>query len=92
MFITRKRYNAEINKTYLDGYNSGLNASILSRFTPNEIRKALGLKPISSIDNIEKINKCETCKNHTLKIDDICIECINGANHYEPYIPKENEQ
>lgn len=37
----------------------------------------------------ERNGDCETCKNITLKVEDVCIECLNGANHYEPCIPKE---
>jgi len=41
--ISKKDYNADINKAFLQGYNLGLQAGrqegMMSKVTPNEIRK-----------------------------------------------------
>ena len=46
-----KEYNAALNKAYLQGYQRGLSTGrqegLMSRYTPNEIRKCLGLEPIT---------------------------------------------
>lgn len=67
-----------------------------------KIKSGLRCKDYRNVDRSEFHNQepsadlircgdCETCKNITLKVDDVCIECLNGANHYEPYIPEEND-
>ena len=49
--MTTKEYNAALNNAYLKGYQTGLSTGrregLMSRCTPNEIRKCLGLEPMT---------------------------------------------
>lgn len=49
-FISKKDLNKLLNKTYLEGYQLGLDSgrfeATIRRYSPNEIREILGMKPI----------------------------------------------
>ena len=49
-FISKKDLNKLLNKAYLEGYQLGLDSgrfeATIRRYSPNEIREILGLKPI----------------------------------------------
>jgi hypothetical protein len=49
--MSTKEYNAALNKAYLEGYKCGFDAgkqeAVMSKVTPNELRKTLGLPPIT---------------------------------------------
>lgn len=51
MLISRRRYEREINKSYLDGFNHGYKSGKaegrMEHITPNMIRETAGLKPIN---------------------------------------------
>lgn len=60
MFISRKKFNAELSKSFLDGHELGRKSNQLAYYTPNEIRELLELNPIYKIDtqkNVEPIAK-----------------------------------
>lgn len=49
-FISRKELDKLINKAFVEGYQLGLDSgrfeTTVRRYSPNEIREILGLKPI----------------------------------------------
>lgn len=49
-FISKKDLNKLLNKTYLEGYQLGLDSgrfeATVRRYSPNEMREILRLKPI----------------------------------------------
>ena len=52
--LTDKELNALMNQWYMKGYNAGYEAGkeegLYTRYTPNELRAAFGLKPIKKED------------------------------------------
>lgn len=48
--ISKKDYDAAINKAFMEGYKLGLQAGrqegLMAKITPNELRKYLGLEPL----------------------------------------------
>lgn len=70
--------NRILNKAYLSGYNSGLNAgrqeAIFKKFTPNEIREACGLDPIIPVDKDKKIVKIFEDKSVIIQLDRLLSE------------------
>lgn len=49
-FISRKELDKLINKAFVEGYQLGIDSgrfeSTVRRYSPNELREILGLKPI----------------------------------------------
>lgn len=58
--LTEKELNAQINRSYLKGYNQGYDAGIrdgiFGKYTPNQLRKIIGLPPIEENGEIMKCN------------------------------------
>ena len=58
--LTEKELNAQINRSYLEGYNQGYDAGVrdemFSKSTPNQLREILGLEPIKENGVITKCN------------------------------------
>lgn len=55
VIMTRKQFNAELNKVYEHAYFVGLTVGkqegVMSRYTPNELREILGLEPVKEDAN-----------------------------------------
>ena len=53
-FISKKELDKLINKAFVEGYQLGLDSgrfeATIKRYSPNEIREILGLKPIDIYD------------------------------------------
>lgn len=62
--MSTKEYNAALNRATIKGYNLGFSAgrqeALMSRYTPNEIRKAFGFEPFGET-NVTHSSPCSGC-------------------------------
>ena len=62
-FISKKNFNKLLNKAYLDGYRLGCESgrfeATIHRYSPNELREILGLKPVDKTKEQENTNVIE---------------------------------